>query len=115
MLQIAKDGHARVYAHVLHTCFGLHLSSIYLEEEVMLESGEVDRSILQMRFRDNDGHHWVLPPGGYRGFRLTATLMATSIELLSQPTDLSSVQPPLLHSVKLESPNNLVNLFSELV
>ena len=46
VLQIAEDGHARVYAHVLHACFRFYLISIYIEEEVMLESSEVDRSIL---------------------------------------------------------------------
>jgi hypothetical protein len=39
--------------------------------------------------------------------------MAASTDLVSQPSDMSSVQPPLLHSVKLEKPNNLVNLFSD--
>jgi hypothetical protein len=79
----------------------------------MSESGEVDRSILQLRFRDNDGHHWVLPPGRYRAFGLTAALMAASTDLLSQPSDMSSVQPPLLHSVKLEFPDGLVHLSSD--
>jgi hypothetical protein len=113
VLQIAEDGHARVYAHVLYAHFGFHLTSIYIEEEVMLESGEVDRSILQLRFRDNDGHHWVLPPRRYRAFGLTAALMAASIDLLSQPSDMSSVQPSLLHSVKLEFPDGLVHLSSD--
>jgi hypothetical protein len=113
VLQIAEDGHARVYAHVLHARFGFYLTSIYIEEEVMLESSEVERSILQLRFRDNDGHHWVLPPGRYRAFGLTTGLMAASIDLLSQPSDMSSVQPPLLHSVKLEFPDGLVYLSSD--
>jgi hypothetical protein len=57
VLQIAEDGHAQVNAYVLHAHFGLRLFSIYLEEEMMSESGEVDRSILQLRFRDINGHH----------------------------------------------------------
>jgi hypothetical protein len=113
VLQIAEDGYARVNAHVLHASFGLHHSSIYIEEEVMLESGEIDRSILQFRYLDNDGHHWVLPPGRYRAFGLTPTLMAASTDLLSQPSDMSSVQPPILHSVKLELPDGLVHLSSD--
>jgi hypothetical protein len=79
----------------------------------MSESGEVDRSILQLRFRDIDGHHWVLPHGKYRAFGLTRALMAAFTDLMSQPSDMSSVQPPFLHSVKLECPDNLVNLFSD--
>jgi hypothetical protein len=113
ILQIAEDGHARVYAHVLHARFGFHLTSIYIEEEVMSKSGEVDRSILQLRFRDNDGHHWVLPPRRYRAFGLTAAFMAASTNLLSQPSDMSSVQLPLLHSIKLEFPDSLVHLSSD--
>ena len=57
VLQIAEYGHARVYAHVLQACFSFHLSSIHIEEEVLSESGNIDRSILQYRFLDNEGHH----------------------------------------------------------
>jgi hypothetical protein len=39
--------------------------------------------------------------------------MATSTDLVSQSSDMSSVQPPLLHSVKLEKPDNLLNLSSD--
>jgi hypothetical protein len=39
--------------------------------------------------------------------------MAASTDLVSQPSDMSSVQPPLLHSVKLEKPDNLVNLSND--
>jgi hypothetical protein len=55
MMQIAKGGHARVYANVLHACFGFHPTSIYIEEEVLSESGKVDRTILQLSFRDDEG------------------------------------------------------------
>jgi hypothetical protein len=55
MMQIAKGGHARVYASVLYALFGFHPASIYIEEEVLSESGKVDRTILQLSFRDNEG------------------------------------------------------------
>jgi hypothetical protein len=86
---------------------------------VFLESGKIDRTILQLSFCDDEGQLWLLPLGQYRAFglnaalRLNATLMATSTNLISQPSNLSSVQPPLLHSVKLESPDNLMNLSSD--
>jgi hypothetical protein len=113
VLQIAEDGYAQVYAHLLQAHFEFHLSSIYIEEEVLLESGEVDRSILQLRFRDNEGHHWVLLPGRYMAFGLIAALTAASTDLLSMPSDMSSIQPPLLHHVKLECPDDLVHLSSD--
>jgi hypothetical protein len=47
-------------------------------------------------------------------FGLNAALMAASTDLVSQPSDMSSVQPSLLYSVKLEKPDNLVNLSSDL-
>jgi hypothetical protein len=46
MMQIAEGGHARVHANVLHAHFEIHLTSIYIEEEVLSESGKVDRTIL---------------------------------------------------------------------
>ena len=57
VLQIVEDGRARVYAHILQARFSFHLSSIHIEEEVVSESGDIDRSILQYRFFDNEGHH----------------------------------------------------------
>ena len=39
--------------------------------------------------------------------------MATSTDLLFQPSDMSSFQPPLLHSVKLEYTNDLIHLSSD--
>jgi hypothetical protein len=39
--------------------------------------------------------------------------MAASIKLVLQPSDMSNVQPPLLHSMKLEKPDNLLNLSSD--
>jgi hypothetical protein len=94
VLQIAEDSYAQLYAHVLYARFKFHLSSIYIEKEVLSKSSKIDRSILQLRFHDNEGHHWVLPPRWYRAFGLIAVLMAASIDLLSQSSDMSSVQPP---------------------
>jgi hypothetical protein len=102
-----------VYANVLHACFRFHPISIYIEEEVLSESSKVDRTILQLSFRDDEGQLWLLPLGQYRAFGLNAALMAASTDLVSQPSDMSSVQPPLLQSVKLEKPDNLVNLSSD--
>jgi hypothetical protein len=112
MMQIVEGGHARVYANVLHACFGFHPTSIYIEEEVLSKSGKVDRTILQISFRNDEGQLWFLPSGRYRAFGLNAALMATSTDLVSQPSDMSSAQPPLQHSMKLEKPDNLVNLSS---
>jgi hypothetical protein len=55
MMQIAKGGHARVYANVLYARFEFYLISIYIEEEVFSESSKVDRTILQISFRDDEG------------------------------------------------------------
>jgi hypothetical protein len=112
-MQIAEGGHARVYANVLHARFGFHPTSIYIEEEVLFESGKVDRTILQLSFRDDEGQLWFLPLGRHKAFGLNAVLMAASIDLVLQPLDISSVQSPLLHSVKLEKLDNLVNLSSD--
>jgi hypothetical protein len=97
-----------VYANVLHARFGFHPTLIYIEEEVFSESGKVDRTILQLSLRDDEGQLWLLPPGRYRAFGLNTALMAASTDLVSQPSDMSNVQPSLLHFVKLEKPDNLV-------
>jgi hypothetical protein len=92
-MQIVEGGHAWVYAKVLYAYFGFHLTSIYIEEEVFSESGKVGISILQLSFCDNKGLHWLLPLAYYRAFGLNATIMVTSIDLISQPSDMSSINP----------------------
>jgi hypothetical protein len=94
MMQIAEGGHTRVYANVLHARFGFHPTSICIEEEVLSESSKVDRTIFQFSFRDDEGQLWLLPPGQYRTFGLNAALMEASTDLVSQPSDMSSVRPP---------------------
>jgi hypothetical protein len=101
-----------VYANDLHARFKFHLTSIYTEEEVLFESGKVDWSILQLSFRNNEGQHWLLSLGRYRAFGLNTPLMAASINLVLQLSDMSSVQLPLFHFVKLESLDNQINLSS---
>jgi hypothetical protein len=73
----------------------------------------VDKSILQLDFCDDEGQHWLLPLGHYRAFGFNAVFMAVSIDLVLQPLDMSCIQLPLLHLVKLESSDNLVNLSSD--
>jgi hypothetical protein len=55
---------------VLHARFGFHPTSIYIEEEVLSESCKVDRIILQLSLRDDEGQLWLLSPGQYRAFGL---------------------------------------------
>jgi hypothetical protein len=83
-----------VYANVLHARFGFHPTSIYIEEVVLSESGKVDKTILQLSFRDDEGQLWLLPPNRYKAFGLNAALMAASTDLVWQPLDMSSVQAP---------------------
>jgi hypothetical protein len=82
MIQIAEGGHALVYASVLHALFGFN------------ESGNFDRNILQFSFHDDKGQLWLLSPGRYRAFELNPDLMVASTDLVLQPLDMSSVQPP---------------------
>jgi hypothetical protein len=63
MMQIAEGSQARVYTNVLHARFGFYQILIYIEEEVLSESGKVDRTILQLSFRDDKGQLWLLSPG----------------------------------------------------
>jgi hypothetical protein len=83
MMQIVEGGHAQVYVNVLHAHFGFHPTSIYIEEEVLSVSGKVDRTILHISFRDDEGQLWLLPLGRYRAFGLNAALMAASMDLVS--------------------------------
>jgi hypothetical protein len=78
----------------LHARFEFHPTSIYIEEEALSKSGKVDKTILQISFRDDESQLWLLPSGRYRTFGLNAALIATSMDLESQSSDISSIQPP---------------------
>jgi hypothetical protein len=91
MMQITEGGHVRVYTNVLHARFGFHPTSIYIEDEVLSESGKVDRTIFQFSFCNDKGQLWLLPPEQYRAFGLNTALMAASTDLVSQPSDMSHV------------------------
>ena len=71
-----------MYANVLYTHFKFHLALIYIKEEMSSKLGKVDRSILQLSFHDNEGQHWLLPPGHYMAFGLNGALMAASTNLV---------------------------------
>jgi hypothetical protein len=49
---------------------------------VLPKSSKVDKSILQLSFRDDEGHHWLLLLGYYRAFGLNATFMAASTDFV---------------------------------
>jgi hypothetical protein len=68
MMQIVRGGHARVYANILHAGFGFHPTLVYIEKEVILKSGKIDRTILQLSFCNNEGQLWLLLPGWYKAF-----------------------------------------------
>jgi hypothetical protein len=83
MMQMAKGSHTQLDTKVLHARFGIHLTSIYVEEEVLSELGKVNRSVLQLSFCDDEGQHWLLPSGRYKTFGLNAALMTVSTDLVS--------------------------------
>ena len=91
MMQIVESGHVQVYTNVLHTRFKFHPTLIYIEEEVLSKSSKVNKIILQISFRDDEGQLWLLPPRRYRTFGLNAALIATSMDLVSQPSNMSNV------------------------
>ena len=80
-----------MYPSILHAFFGFHPTSIYIEKELLSESGKVDRTILQLSLYGDEGQLWLLLLGRYRAFGLNAAFMATSTNLLFQPSDMSSV------------------------
>ena len=82
MMQIVGGGHAQVYANVLHARFGFHPTLVYIEKEVILKSGKVNRTIFQLSFCNNEGHLWLLPPWWYKAFEFKAAIMAAFKDLI---------------------------------
>jgi len=84
VFSIHDRGCARVLSHLLHVHFKFVESSIYVEEERKSESRELLKSILIARCVEKDGHCRYLIVGNSRAYELPLSMLALSIEILSQ-------------------------------
>ncbi len=56
LLPLGEEGYALVSSHLLHVRFGFVQSSIYVEEEVMSNSGHLKEYIYILKLELEDGH-----------------------------------------------------------
>jgi len=133
---VEDKGCTRVLSHLLYVRFRFVESSIYVEEERMLEPSKVQQSIPIVRSVEDEGHRWYLGLGNYRAYGLFLSILATSTEILSRQFDNSIVDmpyfihgvspspthevlpvlsnPSLLQAVKVERLHLVIELSSEL-
>ena len=74
----------RVLHHLLHVRFRFSEASIYVEEEKILDLGEVQQSVPVVSSVEDGMHCWYLSPDNYRAYGLPLSMVVASTELLSQ-------------------------------
>jgi len=69
VLLLGVDGYVVVSLH-LHVRFGFVQSSVYVEEEVMSDSGRLQEYVHMLKLELEFGHVWHLHEGRYRAYGL---------------------------------------------
>jgi len=92
VLPLGEGGFAIVSSHLFHVRFRFVQSSIYVEEEVISDSGQLKESIHMPKLVADDDHVWHLLPGRYRVYGLSSR---TSNDSLPRLSDYSTVNMPL--------------------
>jgi len=95
VLPLGEGGFTIVSSHLLHVRFGFVLSSIYVEEEVLSDSGRLKESIHMPKLVANDGHVWHLFPERYRTYGLSSLKMNASNDIIPRQSNYSTVNMPL--------------------
>ena len=74
-LPLGDDGRVLVEEQLLSAKFNFRIGTIYVEEEVYSDGGDLQETVLQMKLRDDDGGVWSLSSGRYKVFGLEDKLM----------------------------------------
>ena len=101
-----EQGCATVSSHLLHVRFNFVESSIYVEEEKHLESGEIQQSIPIARSTSSDGCCWYLRSGNYRAYSLPLWMPPLSAEIGSHQSAGSTVNRPFIPDTGMASPTS---------
>jgi hypothetical protein len=88
---VGDDGNVEVHKRLLNAKFQFKLDSIYIKEEVFLDSGEMVETILQLKFKNDKDVVWYLHSRIYRVFGLIVSQMAASTVFLTPKSATSTV------------------------
>jgi len=113
LLPLQDDGFVRVSEDLLSLRFNLQLRTMYLEQEMYSEDGEVYETILVQKTRTEDGSVWILGPGSFRVIGLSESQMQASTVILTNESGTSTVKIPTVATVKLEPNDDSVLVLSD--
>lgn len=108
------DGKVSVDEQFLSLKFSFRQGSMYIEQEIFDENEEIYETVLQVKWRVDEGAVQMLGSGMYEGavqmlgsgmykiYSLIDSQMSMSIVIMTLPTSTSTIQIPHLASVKVE-------------
>ena len=101
-LPLDVDGKVLVHESLLSAKFGFLIGRMYVEQEVVLESGEVIETVLQLKTRQEDGDVWILSTGLFKVFGFSDSELQGSTVCLTPASITSTVLLTPLVQVKTE-------------
>ena len=110
-MPVPGDGIVNVPEQLLSLKFHFRMGTMYVEEEIVDESGEVTETVFQMQTKVDDAVVWKLRSGTFRVFGISDSQISTSSAFVTPRASASTVQIPVLTQVKVESP--VVQLLSD--
>ena len=113
MMSVGPDNKVVVEERLLSLRFGFRAGTIYVEEEIFDDNGEILECVFQVKGSTPDGYVWTLSTGTFKVYGLSHAQMSESTVLLTPPPSTSTVQVPGLASVKIEPSDNSVHLLSD--
>ena len=113
VMSVGPDNKVVVEERLLSLRFGFRAGTIYVEEEIFDDNGEILECVFQVKDSTPDGYVWTLSTGTFKVYGLSHAQMSESTVLLTPPPSTSTVQVPGLASVKIEPSDNSVHLLSD--
>lgn len=99
---LGADGFVVVHENLLSLKFNLRLGTMYVEQELFQETGELCKTVLIQRSREDSGSFWSLGAGSYKLIGLSELEMDASTMLLTNESITTALQSPCLRKIKVE-------------
>ncbi len=112
-LPVDETGKVVVQERFLSAKFKFCPTTMYIEQELHSESGELLETVLQQKSRDDEGGLWTLGVGTYKVFGLTSSQLQGSTICLTPASVTSTVHLTPLVQVKIEKSDDTVVLLSD--
>lgn len=102
VMPLDSEGKVTLHEHFLSLKFNFIVGTMYVEEEIYNNKGEISQIVFQLKSRIDDGAIWILRSGLFRVFGMSNLQMSTSTILVLLRASTSNFQITLVLWVKIK-------------